>query len=175
MYELVSILKKADLKRKIVDVSNKISRDYQDHNLVLIGVLKGAFIFLADLVRQLTIERVQIDFISVASYGREMESSGVIRLSKDIDIDIKGMDVLLVEDIVDTGITLSFLKDHLNKFKPKSVKICTLIDKRERRKKNIEVDYVCHVIEKDKGFIVGYGLDYAENYRNLPELYDLKI
>jgi hypoxanthine phosphoribosyltransferase len=174
MYELVSILKKADLKQKIADVSNKISRDYQDRQLILIGVLKGAFIFLADLVRQLTIERVQIDFISVASYGTKMESSGAIRLAKDIDIDIKGRDVLLVEDIVDTGITLSFLKDHLNKFEPKSVKICTLIDKRERRKKTIKVDYVCHVIEKDKGFIVGYGLDYAENYRNLPELYDLK-
>ena len=136
-------------------------------------MLKGAFIFLADLVRQLTIERVQIDFITAASYGTKMSSSGAIRLTKDIDIDIRGMDVLLVEDIVDTGITLSFLKDHLKKYEPKSIKFCTLIDKRDRREKKIKVDYVCHVVEK--GFIVGYGLDYAENYRNLPEIYDLKI
>jgi hypoxanthine phosphoribosyltransferase len=173
MPEFISILKKTDIKQKITDVSNQISRDYQDRQLILIGVLKGAFIFLADLVRQLTIERVQIDFIKAASYGTKMSSSGAIRLTKDIDIDIRGMDVLLVEDIVDTGITLSFLKDHLKKYEPKSIKFCTLIDKRERREKNIKVDYVCHVVEK--GFIVGYGLDYAENYRNLPEIYDLKI
>lgn len=173
MPEFISILKKTDIKQKITDVSNQISRDYQDRQLILIGVLKGAFIFLADLVRQLTIERVQIDFITAASYGTKMSSSGAIRLTKDIDIDIRGMDVLLVEDIVDTGITLSFLKDHLKKYEPKSIKFCTLIDKRERREKKIKVDYVCHVVEK--GFIVGYGLDYAENYRNLPEIYDLKI
>lgn len=173
MPEFIPILKKTDIKQKIKDISNQISIDYQNHRLILIGVLKGAFIFLADLARQLTIEKVQIDFIGASSYGTKTSSTGAIRLTKDIDINIKGMDVLLVEDIVDSGITLSFLINHLKKFEPKSVKICTFIDKRERRESDIRVDYTCHVIEK--GFVVGYGLDYAEDYRNLPGLYDLRI
>ena len=173
MPEFIPILKNTDIKQRINDISNQISKDYQDHRLVLIGVLKGAFIFLADLVRQLTVEKVQIDFIGASSYGTKTSSSGAIRLTKDIEINIKGMDVLIVEDIVDSGITLSFLIDHLKKLEPKSVKICALIDKRERREKDISVDYVCHVMEK--GFVVGYGLDYAEDYRNLPGLYDLRI
>lgn len=173
MPELVPILNKNDLEQKVIDISNQISRDYQDGQLVLIGVLKGAFIFLADLARQLTIENVQIDFLRAASYGSGTSSSGTIRLTKDIDIDIKGKDVLLIEDIVDTGTTLSFLIDHVKRSNPKSVKVCTLIDKRERREKNIYIEYACHVIER--GFVVGYGLDYAEKYRNLPELCDLKI
>jgi hypoxanthine phosphoribosyltransferase len=173
MPEFIPIFKKTDIKQKIKEISHQISMDYQDHRLILIGVLKGAFIFLADLARQLTIEKVQIDFIGASSYGTKTSSTGVIRLTKDIDINIKGMDVLIVEDIVDSGITLSFLIDHLKKFEPRSVKICTLIDKRGRRENDIRVDYACHVIEK--GFVVGYGLDYAENYRNLPDLYDLRI
>jgi hypoxanthine phosphoribosyltransferase len=173
MPEFIPILNKADIKQKITDISNQISKDYQDHRLILIGVLKGAFIFLADLARQLTIEKVQIDFIGASSYGTKTSSSGAIRLTKDIDLNIKGMDVLLIEDIVDSGITLSFLINHLKKFEPRSVKICTLVDKKERREKDIRVDYACHVIEK--GFVVGYGLDYAEDYRNLPGLYDLRI
>ena len=161
MPEFIPILNKADIKQKITDISNQISKDYQDHRLILIGVLKGAFIFLADLARQLTIEKVQIDFIGASSYGTKTSSSGAIRLTKDIDLNIKGMDVLLIEDIVDSGITLSFLINHLKKFEPRSVKICTLVDKKERREKDIRVDYACHVIEK--GFVVGYGLDYAED------------
>lgn len=172
MPKLIPILKKAEIHRKIVEIANRISKDYQERELILIGVLKGAFIFLADLARQLTLEKIQIDFIRVASYESGTSSSGKIRLTKDIDIDIKGKDVLLIEDIVDSGLTLSFLVNHLKKLEPNSVKICALIDKNERREVDIKVDYSCHVIEK--GFVVGYGLDCAENYRNLPEIYDLK-
>lgn len=172
MPKLIPILNENDLKQKVKDVSKQISSDYQGCHLILIGVLKGAFIFLADLARQLTIKNIQIDFLRAASYGSDTSSSGTIQLTKDLDTDIKGKDVLLIEDIVDTGNTISFLIGHLKKFNPRSVKICTLIEKRERRKKNVNIDYACHVIEK--GFVVGYGLDYAERYRNLPALYDLK-
>ncbi|MGD9210666.1 MAG: hypoxanthine phosphoribosyltransferase [Desulfobacteraceae bacterium] len=173
MPELIPILKETDIKQRIADISKRISKDYQDRELILIGVLKGSFIFLADLARQLTIEKIQIDFLRASSYGSNTSSSEKIQLTKDIDVDIKGKDVLIVEDIVDSGLTISFLIDHLKSFTPETIKICTLIDKKERRKTNINVDYACHVIEK--GFIVGYGLDYAENYRNLPDIYDLKI
>lgn len=173
MPEFIPILTEADIKQRITEISKQISRDYQDNELILIGVLKGSFIFLADLARHLTIEKIQIDFLRASSYGAETTSSEQIRLTKDIEIDIKGKHVLIVEDIVDSGLTLSFLIDHIKEFAPHSIKICTLLDKRERRKTIINIDYACHVIEK--GFVVGYGLDYAENYRNLPGIYDLKI
>lgn len=171
MPEFIPVLSKDDIQRRVVAVAQRISIDYQGRELVLIGVLKGAFLFLSDLSRRLTLEKVKIDFLQASSYGADTVSSEDIVLKKDIDVDIHGKDVLLVEDIVDTGLTLAYLIDHLKRFGPNSVKVCTMIDKRERRKRTVEIDYVCATVEK--GFLVGYGLDYAEDYRNLPEIYHM--
>ncbi len=170
MPELIPILKKDDIDKMVSAVARKISSDYKDRELVLIGVLKGSFIFLADLVRHLTIP-VKIDFVRTSSYGAGTSTSGNIHLTKEIEIDVKGKDVLVIEDIVDTGLTLTYLIDYLKSFGPNTVKVCTLLDKQERRKTKIKADYVCHVVEK--GFLVGYGLDYAEEYRTLPGIYDM--
>jgi hypoxanthine phosphoribosyltransferase len=173
MPELTPVLDRTAIAQRVADVARQISIDYKDADLVMIGVLKGAFIFLSDLIRQVDVERLAIDFIRVASYESALETSGRIQMSKDIEIDINGKDVLIVEDILDSGLTLSYLVRHLEQRKPKSIKICTLIDKRERRQADIPVNYVCHTVEK--GFLVGYGLDYAEAYRHLPEVYELKM
>ena len=172
MPELIPVLTKAQIEKLVDDMARKISDDYKHQDLVLIGVLKGAFIFLSDLCRHLTIP-VKIDFVQASSYGSGTSSSGNIKLNKDIDIVIRGKDVLVVEDIVDTGLTLSYLIEYIKGFGSKTVKLCTMIDKRERRETDIRVDYACHVV--DKGFLVGYGLDYAENYRELPGIFHLKL
>ena len=172
MPELIPVLNKNDIDNMVARVARKISSDYQDRELILIGILKGAFVFLSDLVRHLTIP-VKVDFIRVCSYGSDVSSSGNIRLTKEIEIDVNNKDVLLVEDIVDTGLTLSFIIDYLKTFNPKTVKICSLLDKHERRSENIKIDYACHKVAE--GFLVGYGLDYNENYRNLAEIYHLKL
>ena len=172
MPELIPVLKKDDIKHMVVQVADRISSDYQDHELILIGVLKGAYIFLSDLVRQISIP-VQVDFIGVSSYGSGTSSSGGIRLTKDIEIDVTNKNVLVIEDIVDTGLTLTYIVDYLKSFSPKTVKVCALIDKRERRKSKIKIDYACHCV--GEGFLVGYGLDYSEDYRDLPEIYRLKL
>ncbi len=172
MPELIPVLKKDDIKRMVVQVADRISSDYQDRELILIGVLKGAYIFLSDLVRQISIP-VQVDFIGVSSYGSGTSPSGGIRLTKDIEIDVTNKNVLVIEDIVDTGLTLTYIVDYLKSFSPKTVKVCTLIDKRERRRSKIKIDYACHRV--GEGFLVGYGLDYSEDYRDLPEIYRLKL
>ncbi len=172
MPEFIPFLKKEDIERMVADVALRISSDYKDREPVLIGVLKGAFIFLSDLTRHLTIS-VTVDFVRASSYGSNISSSENIRLTKEIEIDIKNRDLLVIEDIVDTGLTLAFLYDYLRSFGPKTVKVCTLLDKHERRKASTVIDYACHVVEK--GFLVGYGLDYAERYRGLPEIYKLKF
>jgi hypoxanthine phosphoribosyltransferase len=172
MPELIPVLSKKTIEEQIVGIARRISDDYQGCELVLIGVLKGAFVFLSDLVRHLSIP-VKIDFIRAASYGSNMSSSGDLRLSADIEIDVMGKDVLIVEDIADTGLTLESLKKHIASLGAKTVKICALIDKQERRQTSVAIDYVCCTVEK--GFLVGYGLDYAENYRELPEVYHLKL
>lgn len=173
MPELIPVLDKKSIAEKVAEMSRRISRDYQGADLVLVGVLKGAFIFMADLVRHIDGPQITVDFIQAASYGKGTESSGCVQILKDIQTDICGKDVLIVEDIVDTGITLAYLLNHLKQFRPKSVKICALIDKPERRQNDLRSDYVCFTIEK--GFLVGYGLDYAEAYRNLPGVYHLKL
>ncbi len=173
MPEFTPVIQKDQIQRQIARVAGIISADYQGRELILIGVLKGAFLFLADLARQLELETVKIDFLQASSYGADTVSSEKIELKKDIDVDICGKDVLVVEDIVDTGLTLSYLIDHLEARKPRSIKVCAMIDKQERRKVPIDVDYVCTDVEK--GFLVGYGLDYAEDYRNLPEIYHMKL
>ncbi len=156
----------------VAQVARRISSDYQDHELILIGVLKGAFVFLSDLMLKLSIP-VQVDFVRVASYGSDTSSSGRINLTKAIEIDVKNKDLLVVEDIVDTGLTLSYIIDYLKSFNPKTVKVCALLDKRQRRQANVKIDYACHIVTE--GFLVGYGLDYDEDYRNLPEIYHLQL
>lgn len=173
MPELIPILNKDAIAQRVADVARQISLDYSDADLVVIGVLKGAFVFLADLIRQISLERFTIDFVRVASYGRGIETSGDIILSKDIETDISGKDILIVDDILDSGLTLSHLVTHFQRKKPNSIKICIFIDKSERRQVDLSVDYVCHTVKK--GFLVGYGMDYAEAYRNLPGVFDLKL
>ena len=159
-----------DITNQVRRLANQISLDYHDKELVLIGVLKGAFIFLADLVRQLTIP-VQVDFVRAASYGTGQESSGEVKIITDVELDLRGLDVLIVEDIVDSGLTTAFVRKHLLTKHPSSVKVCTLIDKSERRSVAIDLDYVG--LHLDKGFVVGYGLDCNEAGRHLPEVYEL--
>ena len=173
MPDFTPVIKKDEIERQISRIAEVISTDYQGCELVLIGVLKGAFLFLADLARQLELEHVKIDFLQASSYGADTVSSENIVLKKDIDVEIRDKDVLVVEDIVDTGLTLAYLIDHLKGLGPKSIKVCAMIDKNERRKADVKVDYACTTVEK--GFLVGYGLDYAEDYRNLPEIYHMKL
>lgn len=172
MPELIPVLTCEEIERLVAGIARNISEDYKGQELVLIGVLKGAFVFLSDLCRHLTVP-VQIDFIQASSYGADTSSSGRIRLLKDVGLDIRGKDVLIVEDIVDTGLTLSWLVRHIRNLGVKTVRICALIDKRERRETDIGVDYACHVAES--GFLVGYGLDYAERYRELPGIFHLTL
>ncbi len=171
MAELISVLSKEDIERSIAGIAEQISADYRGRKPILVGVLKGAFVFLSDLIRQLTIP-VKIDFIRTASYGDETSSSGTVSLTKALEIDIDGEDVLVVEDIVDSGVTLRRILDYLEGLGPSSVRICALVDKRERRQIDVHVDYACHVVQE--GFLVGYGLDYAEDFRHLPAVYHLK-
>lgn len=159
------------ISEMVKSLGKRISEDYAGEALVLVGVLKGGFIFLADLMREITIP-VDMDLIAVSSYGASTRSSGVVRIIKDIDLDIVGKHVLIVEDLVDTGLTLSHLKDLFNTRGPKSVKVCTAFDKPSRRKIEIEIEY--NGIEVPDKFIVGYGLDYAGRYRNLPDVCTLK-
>ena len=172
MPELVPVLSRDDIHNIVSGLARKISVDYEGRELVLIGVLKGAFIFLADLTRNITIPH-EIDFLRAASYGSGTSSSEKIILTKEVETNLQDKEVLLVEDIIDTGITLAYLVEYIKRFKPAGVKICTLIDKRQRRQKEMPIDYAGFTAEK--GFLVGYGLDYAEKYRNLPEIYHLKL
>jgi hypoxanthine phosphoribosyltransferase len=171
-YEVDSILITEDqLKQKVKELGTQIREDFQDENLVLIIVLKGAFVFAADLIRELN-TGVTVDFVSASSYGNQTVTTGKVRLLKDIDVNITDKHVVLVEDIIDTGLTLSFLKEHFQLHKPRSMKICTLLDKPERRQIDLKADYVGFEIPDT--FIIGYGIDYAENYRNLPYIATMK-
>jgi hypoxanthine phosphoribosyltransferase len=172
MPELIPVLTEKEIDRLISSMAQKISDEYKDKRLVIIGVLKGAFIFLGDLVRRLTIP-VEIDFIQFSSYGNRDSSSGDVQLRSDISLELSGKDVLVVEDIIDTGLTMIKLFKHLESFNPESIRVCTFVDKHERREVDFKADYACHLIEG--GFLVGYGLDYAEKYRNLPALYHLNL
>lgn len=172
MPQFIEVLSKEEIETRVKEVAAQISEDYRDRELVLVGALKGAFIFMADLARELSIQ-ARIGFIGVSSYGSGSTSSGTIKVTKELDMDVEGRDVLIVEDIVDTGLTLEFIVEYLKGLGPKSVRVCTLLDKEERRETDIEVDYACHKIPE--GFLVGYGLDYAEDYRNMPAIYHLKL
>ena len=172
MPTLIPVLEKDEIDRLVTAVTQKISSDYRDRELILIGVLKGAFVFLSDLMRKMSIP-AKVDFVRVASYGSDTSSCGKIQLIKELEIDIRNKDVLVVEDIVDTGCTFRYLMDYVRSRSPRTIKVCALIDKRERRESEVVIDYVCHVVEQ--GFLVGYGLDYAEDYRYLPGIYHLKF
>jgi hypoxanthine phosphoribosyltransferase len=161
------LIDRETISRRVKELGARISQDYEGKELVLVGVLKGGFIFLADLMREITIP-VDMDFISVSSYGASTKSSGVVRIIKDIDINITGKHVLIVEDLIDTGLTLNHLKDLFKTRGPASVKVCTAFDKPSRRKVEVKAEYEGIVIP-DK-FIVGYGLDFAGKYRNLPDV-----
>ncbi|MBQ6713887.1 MAG: hypoxanthine phosphoribosyltransferase [Selenomonadales bacterium] len=159
------------LKDKVAELGAQITRDYADKEIFAIGILRGAVVFMADLIR--AIERpVQIDFMAVSSYGMQADSSGIVRILKDLDSSITGKHVLIIEDIIDSGQTLSYLIKNLNERKPASIQLCTLMNKPERRKVDLPVKYVGFEIPNE--FVVGYGLDYAEKYRNLPYLGILK-
>ena len=172
MSELVQVFSQTDIQERVQSLARKISADYSGKKLIAIGILKGAFIFLADLVRYISVP-TQIDFVRLVSYGAGTKSSGTVRITKDIELDIKGKDVLIVEDIIDSGLTLTFLVEHLKTFSPLSVKICALINKIERREKKVLVDYVGFTVEG--GFLVGYGLDCNEDYRTLSDINNLRL
>ena len=154
-----------DLQRRVVELGEQISRDYADRPLLLVGVLKGAVFFLSDLMRFIDIP-VEVDFMAVASYGSATDSSGVVRILKDLDASIEDRDVLIVEDIVDSGLTLQYLLRNLGSRNPRSLEVCALLTKPERRKVDLPTRYVG--FEIPDRFVVGYGLDYAERHRNLP-------
>jgi len=154
-----------DLQRRVIELGEEISRDYAGKSLLLIGVLKGAVFFLSDLMRYIDIP-VEVDFMAVASYGSATDSSGVVRILKDLDAAIEGRDVLIVEDIVDSGLTLQYLLRNLGSRNPRSLEVCALLTKPERRKVDLPTRYVG--FEIPDRFVVGYGLDYAERHRNLP-------
>lgn len=159
------MISEKEIADKVKAIAKQIEKDYKGEELLVVGILKGASVFVSDLIRNINLD-VNIDFMSVSSYGNGTESSGTVRILKDLDVDIANKNVLIVEDIIDSGLTLSNLVKELGIRNPKSLKLCTLLDKPERRTVNIPVDYVGFVIE-DK-FIVGYGIDWAERYRNLP-------
>lgn len=153
-----------DLQRRIAELGAEINRDYADRDLVMIGVLKGAVLFLADLMRELEIP-CEIDFMAVSSYGSATDSSGVVRILKDLDASIAGRDVLLVEDIVDSGLTLHYLLKNLRARDPRTLEVCALLTKPERRRVDLPIRYVG--FEIPNRFAIGYGLDHAQRYRNL--------
>lgn len=165
------LLSEEELAAKVAEIGAQISRDYVGKRLVMVSVLKGSVVFMADLMRAVTVP-AEIDFMCVSSYGSGVKTSGVVKIIKDLDNDLAGMDLLLVEDILDSGMTLEYIKKLLLGRNPNSVKICTLLDKPERRKADIVADY--RGFEVPDEFVVGYGLDYAEKYRNLPYIGVLK-
>lgn len=165
------LLTEQQLCLKIAEIGSRISKDYENKDLILIGVLKGSVPFMADLLKKITIP-CSMDFMAVSSYGNSTQSSGVVRILKDLDFEIKDKDVLIVEDIIDSGITLRYLMDYLKGRNPSSINIACLLNKPDRRKADISVKYLGFDIPDF--FVVGYGLDYAEKYRNLPYIGILK-
>ena len=160
-----------ELDRRVSEIAAEINRDYAGKEPMLISVLRGSFVFMADLIRKIEVP-CTVDFMSVSSYGRGTTSSGQVQITKDLSDDIEGKDIIVVEDILDSGNTLSYLLQLLQARKPASMKLCTLLDKPDRRVKEVHVDYSGFTIPDE--FVVGYGLDYAEKYRNLPYIGVLK-
>ena len=165
------LISEQQIKDKLRELGEKISQDYKGKNLLVISVLKGAAVFMADIIRNINIP-LQIDFMVVSSYGSGTTTSNSVKIIKDLDIDIKDFDILIVEDILDSGVTLSNLIKVLNSRNPKSVKVCSLLSKPERHKVEVPLEYLGFEVPDE--FVVGYGLDYAELYRNLPYIGVLK-
>lgn len=165
------LVSEEDITSKVKELGKQITEDYKDKDLMLIGILKGAVIFMSELAQNIDLP-VQMDFMAVSSYGKSSVSTGEVKIVKDLDFSVEGRNLLIIEDIIDTGYTLSYLIDNLKKRGAKSVKVCTLLDKPDRRKADIHVDYLGFIVPDE--FIVGYGLDYAERYRNLPYVAALK-
>lgn len=159
------LLSEEEVEARIRQIAAKISKDYAGKEIHLICVLKGGVFFTCELAKRITVP-VSLDFMSVSSYGDDTKSSGVVRIVKDLDEPLEGKDVIVVEDIIDSGRTLSYLMEILRGRKPASLRLCTLLDKPERRVRKVDVDYTCFEIPDE--FVVGYGLDYAQKYRNLP-------
>lgn len=170
--DIQQVLLSADqIAARVKEIGEQISADYAGEEILMIGVLRGAVIFMSDLARAISIP-VAIDFMAVSSYGASTTSSGIVRILKDLDEEVAGRHVLVVEDIIDSGLTLNYLLDNLHSRKPASIRLVTLLNKPERRKKEVHVDYNGFTIPDH--FVVGYGLDYAEKYRNLPFIGILK-
>lgn len=165
------LLSEDEIREKVRELGGKITADYKNSNLMLVTVLKGAVVFLADLMRQIDVP-AEIDFMVVSSYGSGVKSSGVVKIVKDLDVPLAGKDILIVEDILDSGLTLSYIKELLESRGPRSIRIATLLDKPSRRKVDLQADYIGFSVP-DK-FVIGYGLDYDEKYRNLPYIGILK-
>jgi hypoxanthine phosphoribosyltransferase len=159
------LVEEESLRTRVAELGEEISTDYADRDLLLVGVLKGAVFFMADLMRQLTVP-CEVDFMAISSYGAASDSSGVVRILKDLDIPLEGRHVLVVEDIIDSGLTLSYLMRNLESREPASLEVCALMTKPERREIEVDVRYVG--FEIPNRFVIGYGLDFAERYRNLP-------
>lgn len=164
---LIELIGSQKLASRVAELSAQLDDLYADRDLLMVGVLKGCFLFLADLARQMKLNPI-IDFLRVASYGSATESSGVVEIRKDLETSVFDREVLIVEDIVDTGLTVDYLKRHLQAGKPKSVRVCTLLDKPSRRKVELKPDFIGFEIPDH--FVVGYGLDFDEKYRNLPAI-----
>ena len=160
------LLSEEEIAAKVQEIGAQISKDYADKNLLLVSVLKGSVVFMADLMRAITVNAA-IDFMSVSSYGSGVKTSGEVKIIKDLDEPLEGKNVIIVEDIIDSGRTLAYLIEVLKQRNPKNIELCTLLDKPERRvKKQVQVKYTCFTIPDE--FVVGYGLDYDQKYRNLP-------
>jgi hypoxanthine phosphoribosyltransferase len=166
------MIRQSVIQKRVRQMARQIEKDFRGERVHLIGVLKGACIFLSDLIRELNME-VSVDFMAVSSYGKGHQSSGQVRLNKDLDSSIQGLNVILVEDILDTGLTLSYLFRVLQQRKPKRLRIAALLDKPSRRIKEVKADYIG--LEIPNEFVVGYGLDYAERYRNLKDICILSL
>ncbi|MDO5716946.1 MAG: hypoxanthine phosphoribosyltransferase [Tissierellia bacterium] len=160
-----------DIKKRVAEMGIRITKDYMDRDLMVIGILKGSVIFLSDLIRVINLP-ILMDFMSVSSYGTHSATTGEVRILKDLDFSVEGRDVLIVEDIVDTGTTLNYLMDSLSRRGANSVEIAAFLDKKEARTCDVKIRYVGYEVPND--FIVGYGLDYSESYRNLPYVASLK-
>lgn len=165
------LLEEDQIQERVRELGQQITEDYAEGNLLVVGILKGAIIFLADLLRSIDL-KCRLDFMAVSSYGDAIQSTGVVRILKDLEQSVEGKDILIVEDIVDSGLTLNYLVQNLQSRRPTSLKVATFLDKPERRKVDVKVDYLGFTIP-DR-FVVGYGLDYAEKYRNLPYIGVLK-
>ena len=162
------LISRDQIQKRIGEMAAQIDADYPDEPIYLVSILKGSFIFVADLARALQRRSVRIEFMGISSYGNQKSSSGQVKVTRDLDVNIEGHHVLIVEDIIDSGVTLSYLTRILHQRKPRSLEIATLLDKPDRRLQPVNVKYIGFQIPDE--FVVGYGLDYAEDYRNLPDI-----